>query len=411
MNGRYEARYYGFEKKPKSDSCWALSTGPDGRIYAAACTELTGGEQVTVVRYDDVNDTLEYLVDVGNVVGDPPDSGRATQCKIHYSFAPSLKDGILYAATHLSGPPIGERFYSPWGSWYDTKRAFRGSALLAYDTVKDKVVWTDTFIPKEGCRCLALDDERETLYALSYPRDHFIIYGLKTRQRRDLGRIGSVNSQCIFFDSRKRVFFSDDRGHLVRYDPKKGILETLPMVLPHAFYQTGWHSVLYDAVASPDNSCIYIITWIANPQLIRFFPEEGEFGRIEDLGPLTQERDTTLPIDTFLDHAGGLIFGLDQKLYCVVSRWEKGMAAVPSNRRAPATGVVLRIDPNTLVKEEVAQLCREKASAHYVSRGARDRHGNLFFGHVGIPPVGLFKLTMPSKNRTNQAHLPLRMWG
>ena len=87
------------------------------------------------------------------------------------------------------------------------------------------------------------------------------------------------------------------------------------------------------------------------------------------------------------------------------------MAAVPSNHCAPATGVVLRIDPNTLVKEEVTQLCRKGTSAQYVSRGARDRRGNLFFGHVGIPPVGIFKLTMPSKNRKNQAHLPLRMWG
>ena len=38
-------------------------------------------------------------VDVPEAVGEPKDSGRPTQCKIHYSFAPSMSDGIMYMAT------------------------------------------------------------------------------------------------------------------------------------------------------------------------------------------------------------------------------------------------------------------------------------------------------------------------
>ena len=189
----FKAHWHQFTSHPNSDSCWSLSAGPDGRIYAAACSEHLPGERVILVRYDDERDSLEYLLEMDKAVDDPRESGRATQCKIHYSFAPSPSEGILYMATHLSGPPIDQPIYSPWLSWHDSGRCFRGSALLAFDTKKDEVLWWDTLFPKEGCRCLYLDEEQGLLYALSYPRDHLFVYDLEKRRARDLGRIGSVN--------------------------------------------------------------------------------------------------------------------------------------------------------------------------------------------------------------------------
>ena len=259
------------------------------------------------------------------MVDDPADAGRATQCKIHYSFVPSMHDGVLYMATHLSGPPIDLPAYSPWGMWHDKERCFRGSALLAFDTRTDQVLWWDTMIPKEGCRCLLHDEERGLLYSLSYPRDHFFIYDIARRKRRDVGRIGSVNAQALFLDKRHRVLTSNDDGRIVRYDPDKDRLETSPYILPHdPTYQTGWHSVFYDVAPSPDGECVYASTWIANPRLMRIWPNEGDWGRVEDLGPTTQPRDLTLPLSTFLDHCGGLVFGGDGLLYYCASRWREG---------------------------------------------------------------------------------------
>jgi len=163
----YEVAWHPFDGHPVSDSCWSLSTGPDGRIYAAACAERLPGGVVKVARYNDAADRLDYLFRADEAAGDPCDSGRATQCKIHYSFAPSVRDGILYMATHLSGPPIDMPAYNPWGSWHDAERCFRGAALLAFDTRQDRIVWSDTLIPKEGCRCLLHDEVGERLYALS----------------------------------------------------------------------------------------------------------------------------------------------------------------------------------------------------------------------------------------------------
>ena len=408
----YKVKWYEFTEHKDSDTCWSLSVGPDGRIYAAACAEGVPGGVVKVVRYNEEKDGLDYLFSVDEKVDDPGDSGRATQCKIHYSFAPSMQDGILYMATHLSGPPIDQPAYSPWLSWHDEERCFRGSALLAFDTKTDEVKWWDTLIPKEGCRCLLHDEERSLLYALSYPRDHFIIYDTKKRTRRDLGRLGSINSQALFLDKKHRVWTTNDYGHLVRYDPEKDRLEVSPFVLPHnPEFQTGWHSVFYDVVASPGGDCVYAVTWIANSWLMRIWPNEGDWPRIEDLGPTTQKRDPTVSMDTFVDHCGGLTFGGDGQLYFVASRWRDPVYNPMPAGHKDREGVVWRLNPATLQRQEVTRLEHPTSLAQYVSRGAVDHNGDLFFGHVGSRPSGIFKVEMPPDRKRKNAHLPIRIWG
>jgi hypothetical protein len=64
------------------------------------------------------------------------------------------------------------------------------------------------------------------------------------------------------------------------------------------------------------------------------------------------------------------------------------------------------------MREEVAVLRRPDGPAQYVSRGAVDHNGDLFFGHCAGPaPVGLFKVEMPRDRKKRDAHLPIRMWG
>lgn len=410
QNG-YSARFYSFEEQPNSDSCWSLHAGPEGRVYAAACVEHTAGQTVTVLRYNEAEDRLDSLFDMDKVTGDLRDSGRATQCKIHYSFAPSPARGLLYAATHLSGAPKGERRYNAWGSWHDERRAFRGAYLAAYDTAADEVVSADLMIPREGCRCLCLDEDRQRMYALTYPRDHFVHYDLKTRTLHDVGRVGSVNSQCLFTDRQGRVHFTNDRGRFLRFDPERDCLEELPHQVAHENFQDGWHGVLYDAVASPEGDCVYILPWMVRPHLMRFWPEEGPTGRLEDLGPVNQPADTSHPISMSLDHAGGLVFGVDGCLYYVRASWPAGTEFGGDFRRVQeAKGIVVRLDPRTLEREEICVLNRPGASSSYATRGARDHAGNLYFGHVGLTPVGLFRMTVPQAPSKN-AHQPLRMWG
>ncbi len=414
--------WYPFAQHPDADSCWAVSAGPDGRVYASACCEGLPGGTAKIMRYNRESDSLDALFDIAEATDDPPESGRATQCKIHYGFAPSPRDGILYMASHLSGPPIDRPTYSAWQAWHDTERCFRGSALVAYDTRSDQILWWDTLIPKEGCRCLALDEERGLLYAIGYPRDHLYVYDLATRRRRDLGRIGSINPQVLFIDSLHRVWTSSDYGHLVCYDPGSDRIHITPTRLPYdRRYQTGWHSVLYDAVAAPDSEWVYGVTWIASPRLFRFRPTQGEWGHIEDLGPATQDRDLSWPMDTFTDHCGGLVFGLDGALYYVASAWADPFARwdlkpADATEKSPGLrGIIWRLDPDTLERHPVGELLRPEGVSNYACRGAIDTRGDLFFGLVNHrqKPNGIFRVRIDTgetkPNLPNRA--PLRMWG
>ena len=404
------AKFYQFLSDPSPDSCWSLSAAADGRIYAASCCEGIPGGGATIVRYNRETDALDAMVDVAEATGHPLDSGQATQCKIHYSFA-AAPDGVFYAATHLSAPGKGRRRYSPWADWKDEPRAFPHSVLLALDTASDEVLWSDVFIPREGCRCLALDPDRGKLYAISYPRDHFWIYDLKTKTMRDLGRLGSVNSQAIFTDRRGRVFTSNDKGQFVRYDPETDRLEELPVFVPPATGMSGWHCVFYDVVGSPDGECVYGVPWNADPHLFRYWPEDGPVGRVEDLGSVHQERDRTMPIHFFLDHCGGLVFGADGMLYFATSRWPEGTERCFSWRGITTEGVVVQMDPATLERQDHALLDAPAGyPGHYVSRGGRDRHGDLYFGMVNHHgPVGMYRLLMDADG--DDMHEPVRTWG
>ena len=395
---------------PAPDTCWSLHTGPDGRIYAAACCEHIPGGVVHIVRYNDQTDQLDCLINVGEAVGESPDTGRATQCKIHYSFAASPGSSILYAATHLSAPGKGRKGYHFWGEW-KSEFDFPCSYLLAYDTERDEVAWTSPFIPHEGCRCLALDEERGRMYAISFPRDHFWIFDLAKRTIRDMGRLGSVNSQAIFTDRRGRVFTSNDKGQFVRYDPDTDVLAELPVRVPHTQGTSGWHDVFYDVVASPEGDCVYGVPWNADPHLFRYWPEDGPDGRVEDLGPVHQRRDPMVMVNYAHDHCGGLVFGADGMLYYGITRWADGADALPGDHALE--GWIVQLNPQTLEKRDFARIDRSDAQLHYCSRAGRDRHGHLYFGHSCAKlPLGVSRLPMDTNGRENEPlHLPLRTWG
>jgi len=398
--------FYDFQVEPKPDSCWDLHTGPDGRIYVSACCERLRGGIVHILRYNEATDSLDHVLNVAEAVGEPATSGRATQCKIHYGFAASAQDGILYAATHLSAPGYGRKGYQHWGEW-KTDSAFPCSYVVAYDTRRDAVAWTSPFIPREGCRCLAFDGQRQRLYAISYPRDHFWIFDIRTRTIRSLGRISSINSQALFTDRRGRVFTSNDQGQIVRYDPETDRLLELPVYVPFTPGMGGWHNVFYDVVGSPDGDCVYGVPWAADPHLFRYWPEDGPVGRIEDLGGAHQRRSPYVPMPFKFDHCGGLVFAADGNLYFCTTRWCEGTESDPERHRVE--GVIVQFDPRTGRRSDFAKVTRTNGTAHYSSRAGRDGHGNLYFGMQGDPGPGMARLAMDATGESLQ--FPLRTWG
>jgi hypothetical protein len=396
--------YHEFSRRPLADSCWSTQTGPDGCVYHACCVEHTGGETVTLVRHDEAGGGPEYLFDMDVVTGDLRDSGRATQCKIHYSMVPEAEADLLHCATHLSGPPKGERSYNPWGSWQDPARAFRGSFLVGYDTGRDQVHDVRLFIPKEGCRCLCLDPRRRRLYAVTYPRDHFVRYDLVRHELHDLGRLGSVNTQCLFADDRGRIHTFIDSGRMIRYDPDADRIEELPWTYPHDPAQTPWHGVIYDAVRDLASTAVYMVPWKSRPRLARFWPDDGPHGRLEDLGPLTGPADPRRPHGVNQDHVGGLVFGADGMLYFV--RSERGGPADGWTMR----GMLCRLDPRRPVIEPLCTVQGGNGPNFYVARAAMDAQGTLFMGKILARPAGYYRIRIGGLDSAPPVSC-LRTWG
>jgi hypothetical protein len=122
-----------------------------------------------------------------------------------------------------------------------------------------------------------------------------------------------------------------------------------------------------------------------------------------------QERDQTLPISFYLDHCGGLVFGADGMLYYATSRWSKGEEGTTTLRKTQ--GIVVQYNPKSGEKKDFAKLVGHPGGqGHYVSRGGRDRHGDLYFGQVARPiPTGISRLKMDAKGKN--LHQPIRTWG
>lgn len=368
-----------FDSLPMHDSTWGLCTGVDGTVYPAACGEITGGLCVFILGYDPLKRQTEYLLECGPAVGEPPDNGRATQSKIHYCLIPS-SDGLLYCATHASGPPLGHPTWRPWQTWDDPLRQFPGSHLFTFDPRTGAVDDFGIGPRREGSRALAFDEKRAVLYGITWPRNHVFVYDVKARAYTDLGRIGEINPQAIWLDREGRVYTTDDYGFFLRIDPDTLEIKQLKTKCPHQWYRRGWHNVPYDVVPSPDWSCVYGCDWGYESHIWRFDPCDGPDGRVDDLGRALG--DPNFKNDWSLEYFNvrGLVFGADGKLYFCMR--------IPHEDRCPMH--LARIDVNTLEREIVAILEFGDYGPNHIASATVDFYGNLYFAEAGNNPTGMY---------------------
>ena len=84
------------------DSLWAIHAGSDGNIYFSSCSE-GAASSAHLLRYDIKNNKLWDLLDIGELSGDPWNSGRIPQSKIHTSLR-ETSNGYLYGVSHCTAP-------------------------------------------------------------------------------------------------------------------------------------------------------------------------------------------------------------------------------------------------------------------------------------------------------------------
>jgi len=390
-----------FDQLPIHDTCWSLITGVDGKIYIGVCGEMTGGLSAYLVSYDPEKEKTEYLLEAAKVLGVPEDSEEAAQAKIHYCLLTD-KEGMLYGATHCTGAPRGDFIWRPWNCWSHPVKHFRGSGIFGYDPKKKEVLFTDFLLPHEGSRCMAISSKRKKIYGISYPRDHFFIYDLAKHETRDLGRIGSVNPQCIFLDNNEDAYTTGDYGNLIKCDGDKEELVDTGIQIPHADFRNGFHNVLYDVTPSPDGESVYGVTWTFGERL---FCYNFKKNKIHDLGKAYgAEREDWFHIIN--SHTGGLVFGDDGYLY-----FSSNLSC--NGKSSPH---LIRLNTGSLKRENLGQITYQGKPADHISRGTRDFYGNLYFAEVGNAPTKMFKMQSKNKKANRKSRIAnrgkqIRYWG
>ena len=393
-----------FNELPVHDTTWALCGGIHGEAYVGACCEHIGGVNAVVVRYNS-DGTREPLMDMGDIAGQPADNGRATQCKVHDSLFVDY-DGLLYAATHLSGPPVNQIIYNPWGNWMDNHVSFPGAVLAIYDTNTDTLISSDYIYPQEGCRALALDPIRKKLYSCTYPLNHFHVWDIEKKQDTDYGRVGAVNPICIWVDSKGNGYHCDDFGRVIRFNAET---ERLEFTEAYATYpkksQGGWHNVSYDIVNTKEKDVVVGVNWNSYPHLWKY---DMTCDKMEDLGPIHQNTTGREAPRINNSHVAGLCFGPDDKLY---------MFGMTENNDLPGQALthILRYTLETGEWEDLGPLVDDKGEkVWYISRAVWINRREIVGAIVGRVPTGVAHIIFDDNEIDDKGdpNFPqLRIWG
>jgi len=353
-----------FEDHPQHDTIWTITLGHDGHVYLGLCLEGTGGQVAQLYMYDTVGRQLRHLADMGEVTGEPPDSGHATQGKIHFSLC-HARDGKLYGATHCTTPPLGHRIWSPLSMWGDPAMSYPGAHIFRYDTLTGEAVDFGVIAPHDGIPYLMLDEERGCLYGATYPKAHFFRTDLHGRHFKDYGRLGAQYPISMVFDDAGNLYTSDTQSHLIKYDVTADELVFLDTQAYSRPYNTDHrYEWITDMKMGPDG-WIYGLTY-SNDHLFRFDPRQDR-PQIEDLGPGLPGMDCSQLRCLVLDRQGNLYY-----------------LAQPAGQARPGTALV-RYNLQSGERQALGRI--ELKGEHYFTwRGVCGLDGTLYLATVGRIP-------------------------
>jgi len=392
-----------FDELPLQDTTWSITTGRDGKIYVALCCEHTGGQSVHLARYDPASDRKDYLVDVARAVGEPPDNGRATQSKIHYCLIPD-DEGVLWGATHCTGPPLGDTIWRPWNCWMHPRKSFAGFPIFTYDPATDEFRSFGIKGVGEGSRAMAMDRRRRKLYGATYPRNHFYVYYMDEDRYLDLGRFGDINPQAVWVDSAGNAYTVDDLGYIVRCDAETDELEHLDVRIPHAPFRDGTYNTVYDVTPSPDGGSVYGVSWSFDMRLFRYdLDDPRDPASMHDLGRAYGPEYEDWDKFDHQNHAGGMVFGDDGKLYFCASVWWK----------EPQGMYLVRLDPETREREEVGPITDGEHHSTYIAKATKGFDGALYFADCTKVPTRTwqYRPDTVAERSAEQRWAEMRPWG
>ncbi|WP_439555966.1 hypothetical protein [Dyadobacter sp.] len=279
------------------------------------------------------------------------------QGKIHSKIV-SAPDGSIYFSTdggesreeYLMEHPQGYAggFFMKWDANNGLKNLGIG---MQYESIKD----------------VDIDPKTGTLYGITYPQAHFLVYNPEKNQMRDLGRLASSHvPRVLFTDWWGNCYYVDWRQRLVKYEKDSDSLVFARESLP-AFPGTPGSKIITGVTAyAKDESkgIIYLVTYGA--KLIAFHPEKNGIGKVEDLGGVIE----TGKAPAWGPYVPNLNIGQNGKLYYIIGGH--------GNYVLKDKTVLVEFDPATK-KPTILREYPITSMTEATGSDIRDKEGNMYF--------------------------------
>jgi sugar lactone lactonase YvrE len=279
----------------------AMSTGPDGRVYAGTCNAVKIGAKLLAL--DPATHKQEILADMQEVCGEV---GASTfpQSKIHSQICFD-SSGIAWFGTHCYDWNTLDQFQK-------SPQDYTGGHLVTYDPRNHKATDLGILVPHESIMSLALAERAGKVYCILHPTGRFVVYDIRTKKTTDKSSILGYPSRTIVALRDGRGFTFSVNGDVVRYSPQTDKLEKLDVAVPLFSGETDrTHNNPFALALSSDEKRLYGIGWTSG-LLFEYLPDDGKEGSIRSLG--VAFGDDTLP-GVRKDLCIAMAVGNDDRIY------------------------------------------------------------------------------------------------
>ena len=360
--------YFTFYDHPENDTCWSLTMGTDKKVYIGLCMEFTSGGIAQLYNFDTEKEKLNHILDISEITGDYPESGRATQGKIHFSLCPT-SDLKMYGSTHATAAPAGAPFWDPYAMMNDGYKYFDGAHLYYYDSTNGNIVDFGIIAPRQGVPLLVVDENSGRFFGITYPLAHLITCNMKGRDLIDLGKVSEHYPISMVHYNDENIFLSDSYGRILRVNPK-----TLKVTFTNTFLRhpewsdgrlIGW---MCDSIVGPDNK-VYCGGYL-NTRIMRFWLGKDKI-ILEDLGYPVEEK-----IDANAIRLLSFAFDKSGNLFHILAT-DQGSYMMSYN-----------INDNTIKNHGLMIKDGIKATGW---RSAIDDKDRIYFADVGNIPINLWR--------------------
>ncbi|MCE6988090.1 hypothetical protein [Dyadobacter sp. CY323] len=280
------------------------------------------------------------------------------QGKIHSKIVAS-PDGSIYFST--DGGESREEYLM------EHPQGYAGGFFMKWDPKTGDLKNLGMGLPYESIKDIEIDPKTGTLYGITYPQAHFLVFDPAKNDLRDFGRLASSHvPRVLFTDSWGNCYYVDWRQRLVKYEKERDTLVFARESLP-AFAGTPGSKIITGVTAYAKDEAkgiIYLVTYGA--KLIAFHPEKEGIGKVEDLGGVI---DTGKAV-SWGPYVPNLNIGTNGKLYYIIGGH--------GNYVLKDKTVLVEYDPAT-GKKTILKEYPTTAITEATGSDIRDKDGNLYF--------------------------------